>query len=150
MKLMLMEMEVNSAARGFVGGRKFCGTKCSRRRSENDENLNELTPEMEISLDAVSLELSTEESNAHAANETDATSKLKQLKTMEVSSEGEYSNVSSELSNAQDQDHETDANGIEVTSEMEFSLDAHSQSCLLKNQMQKRESKHIQMEMRQL
>ena len=42
---------------------------------------------------------------------------------MEVSPEGEYSNVSPEMSNAQEEDHETDGNGIKLTQQPEVLLD---------------------------
>ena len=44
----------------------------SEEGPENHEIQNELIPEMDVSLDAENLELSTEESNAQAGYETDA------------------------------------------------------------------------------
>ena len=57
----------------------------------------ELTSEMEVSLDASNLELSTDESNAEAGHETDANGD-ETTKDFEVLLETEYSNLSSEMS----------------------------------------------------
>ena len=98
-KLMLIELKLLSSQR-FYWRQIFLQqpNPAEERPESNDENLNELPSEMEVSLAAENLELSTQESDAQARHETEANGNEVDIE-MNVSPEGEYSSVSPEMSN---------------------------------------------------
>ena len=101
----------------------YAETNAAEGGTENDENGNKLTPEMQVSLDTENLELPTQESDAQAGHETEANGNEVGIE-MNVSPEGEYSSVSPKMSNVEEKDQQTDDNGIEVTPYIEALLEA--------------------------